>query len=522
VKAVSHAHNSDNRIASATASPIHTARPWQAHLPQVRSLLRSPTIQPKLTLGAPNDVYEKEADRVADQVMRMSDEEVRTSPAPPSVQRLCSECEEELRAKPANGSPNPAAVVPPIVHEVLRSPGQPLDAETRSFFEPRFGQDFGDVRLHTDARAAESARRLQALAYTVGRNVVFGAGAYASCTPSIQKLLAHELAHVVQQTGSQSLGVQYRDEDGGMVIQRLSDEESAQQESCEPGATRPEEGLVCDDSGQWQSKAPTPPDEKPARPESCEPGATRPEEGLVCDDSGQWQSKAPIGGSGGAGGAPPTNVPDYGQTGQLGNAPEVRSLTQLEIDYAKDIFKDTLNYGAILIIRGTIESTGAYRTVGHIIYIPEDKFDRGTFALKPEAMNKLIHEMTHVWQYEHEGWSYAPEALWAQIRAAIIQGSWKKAEKNWRSLDRDGVPWNDWDPEAQAGAVERYNAALRSAREGRANPTDYEDLSVLQKYIDQMLAGPLSADAGAPPEADSSPPEASTPADSTDQSGVDE
>jgi hypothetical protein len=89
--------------------------------------------------------------------------------------------------------------VPPIVYEVLRSPGQPLDAATRAFFEPRFGYDFSQVRVHTDAKAAESARVVNALAYTVGRDVVIGAGRYSPLSPAGQRLLAHELTHVIQQ-----------------------------------------------------------------------------------------------------------------------------------------------------------------------------------------------------------------------------------------------------------------------------------------------------------------------------------
>src|SRR5512134_3274935 len=88
---------------------------------------------------------------------------------------------------------------PPVVHEVLHSPGQPLDAATRAFMEPRFGVDFGGVRVHADARAAESARAVNALAYTVGRSVVFGAGQYAPSTAQGQRLLAHELVHTLQQ-----------------------------------------------------------------------------------------------------------------------------------------------------------------------------------------------------------------------------------------------------------------------------------------------------------------------------------
>jgi len=89
--------------------------------------------------------------------------------------------------------------VPPIVQEVLRSPGQPLDAETRAFMEPRFGHDFSGVRVHTDAKAVESARTVDALAYTVGHDVVFGAGQYAPGTSAGRRLLAHELVHTIQQ-----------------------------------------------------------------------------------------------------------------------------------------------------------------------------------------------------------------------------------------------------------------------------------------------------------------------------------
>jgi hypothetical protein len=89
--------------------------------------------------------------------------------------------------------------IPPIVHEVLNSPGEQLDAATRAFMEPRFGHDFSHVRVHTDAKASESAHEVNALAYTVGRNVVFGAGRYAPFTEPGRKLLSHELAHIVQQ-----------------------------------------------------------------------------------------------------------------------------------------------------------------------------------------------------------------------------------------------------------------------------------------------------------------------------------
>jgi outer membrane protein OmpA-like peptidoglycan-associated protein len=100
----------------------------------------------------------------------------------------------ELETKNSGG-------VPPIVPEVLRSSGQPLDPTSRAFFEPRFGHDFSHVRVHTDARAAESAQAVNALAYTVGPNVVFASGQYGT-TDTARALLAHELAHVIQQSSA--------------------------------------------------------------------------------------------------------------------------------------------------------------------------------------------------------------------------------------------------------------------------------------------------------------------------------
>lgn len=115
----------------------------------------------------------------------------------------CEDCKkkETTVQRSARGQSSPAAV-PPIVHEVLRSPGQPLDATTRAFFEPQFGHDFGRVRVHTDARAADSATEISALAYAAGRKIVFGHGQYRPETSRGRQLLAHELTHVVQQEGS--------------------------------------------------------------------------------------------------------------------------------------------------------------------------------------------------------------------------------------------------------------------------------------------------------------------------------
>ncbi|MEX5216019.1 MAG: DUF4157 domain-containing protein [Nitrospiraceae bacterium] len=157
-----------------------------------RRLLGKP-LQAKLRLNEPGDVYEQEADRVAEQVMRMPDSD---------LNRPRHDAASLLVQRRSTAGSTGAAEAPPIVHDVLNSSGQPLDEATRAFFEPRFGHDFGNVRVHADASAAESARVVNAQAYTVGRNMVFGAGRYVPTTEAGQRLLAHELTHVFQQMGN--------------------------------------------------------------------------------------------------------------------------------------------------------------------------------------------------------------------------------------------------------------------------------------------------------------------------------
>jgi hypothetical protein len=162
-------------------------------------------IQRKLAIGEVNDPLEHEADRVADHVMRMSEPQIQRKCACGGTCPECSEqsCEQErgpVRMKHI-GPPGPAlAEAPPIVYEVLRSPGQPLDQATRAFMEPRFGHDLSGVRIHTHAAAAKSAKDINAHAYTSGHNIVFGSGKYTLASFSGRHLIAHELAHVIQQS----------------------------------------------------------------------------------------------------------------------------------------------------------------------------------------------------------------------------------------------------------------------------------------------------------------------------------
>lgn len=146
---------------------------------------------------------------MADQIMRMPEQDVRRQcgaacdaggPLRPSGEEGAITVSRKAEVRPVAG-------VPASVDSVLHSPGAPLSASTRAFFEPRFGEDLSHVRVHTDGMASRSAREVNALAYTVGPHVVFGAGRYEPGTFQGQRLLAHELTHVLQQgrrTGAES------------------------------------------------------------------------------------------------------------------------------------------------------------------------------------------------------------------------------------------------------------------------------------------------------------------------------
>lgn len=188
-------------------SKISIFAPDRADRPEAGSRPAAPSlpgvIQPKLSVGPVNDPFEHEADRVADQVMRMPDPEVSVSTAPPLVSRKCGDCDEEELQKKPMGPEGATEQATGIVYELLRSPGQPFEAATREFFESRFDHDFSHVRVHTGPSAEQSARALNANAYTAGHHVVFGAGRFAPGTQEGRRLIAHELTHVLQQSGAE-------------------------------------------------------------------------------------------------------------------------------------------------------------------------------------------------------------------------------------------------------------------------------------------------------------------------------
>lgn len=172
------------------ATPAHNLNTITVHPPAAH-----------LAISRPGDTSEQEAHRASEHVMRMQqpqaalpDDNSAQDTQPPSLQPV------DVRG---GASMNES----PVLSDVLTAQGNPLDANTRAFMESRFQKDFSHVRLHSGAQASASAGAVQARAFTVGNHVVFGAGEYAPGTSAGRALLAHELAHVVQQSSMSTYGV---------------------------------------------------------------------------------------------------------------------------------------------------------------------------------------------------------------------------------------------------------------------------------------------------------------------------
>jgi len=178
------------------------------HADSVKEVLR-----PKLKIGAPNDKYEQEADRVADQVMRMREPRPNSSlaglsqensgnPSAGIIQRVCASCAEdkELVQMKTNGNATPEVTlaISSAIHS-MQGGGQSLSRSERNFFEPRFGVDFSGVRVHSDNTAVQMNKEVNSQAFTVGNDIYFDSGRYSSGSGDGKQLLAHELTHVVQQ-----------------------------------------------------------------------------------------------------------------------------------------------------------------------------------------------------------------------------------------------------------------------------------------------------------------------------------
>lgn len=199
----------------------------------------------KLQVSQPGDAYEQEADQVAEQVLHMAAPDV-----PGAIGRESGE-------SGANAAPQ-SSTLPSFVHDALGA-GEDLDAQTRERMEPRFGYDFRHIRLHTDERARASAQSVNALAYTVGRDIVLGRGQYMPGTREGQRVLAHELTHTIQQGATSPLNSPVQrmslSSAGAGLLQRQADPSAP-----DAGAVTLEEQYIAAlhsarQTGNWQDAA---------------------------------------------------------------------------------------------------------------------------------------------------------------------------------------------------------------------------------------------------------------------------
>ena len=196
----------------------------------VQQQFRAGVIQAKLAISQPGDPDEQEADRVADQVMSSAPVGTihRKCEACAGGGTTCPKCEEDKKLQRRENPGHASQTTPAINSQIaaLRGGGQPLPPSLRAFFEPRFGTDFSQVRVRTDYQTAEAARSIQARAFTIGRDIAFGAGHFAPETLEGKRLLAHELTHVVQQGHRAPLAGKALDATPGDLVMVRRDEET--------------------------------------------------------------------------------------------------------------------------------------------------------------------------------------------------------------------------------------------------------------------------------------------------------
>jgi hypothetical protein len=193
---------------STTSSPAQESR--RRHFFNRQALrTNSPFFQPKLSIGPVDDVYEREADAVANAVVNNAQATGLGHAISPLVQAKCAHCEEEEKLQRKDtGRSSHEHTAPSIVDDALRTGGNTLDGTVRGSMEKRFGYDFGQVKIHTGTVAAKSADAINALAYTSGNHIVFNTGQFNPSSENGRRLLAHELTHVVQQGAAATPAVQ--------------------------------------------------------------------------------------------------------------------------------------------------------------------------------------------------------------------------------------------------------------------------------------------------------------------------
>ena len=302
--------------------------------------------------------------------------------------------------------------------------------------ERSFGYDFSQVRIHTDETSAGIARILNARAFTLGSNVFFHAGQYEPASSAGRALLAHELAHVVQQSegsGVSSPSVLPRDDPGEAEADRAA---SAAVRG-DPAVVTPGPRAV----QQQGFRAPATSVRSPVFEETV------------------------------------TDITDVSAT--LGG----RRLTSAEIAVARGVFANSIDFSRVRLIPTRILE---YRTVGNAIRVPRD------FTMRDQEMAQtFIHELTHVWQYQHGGTSYLSVSLVSQIGAQFAHGNRNFAYAYRITPD---LSFFSFSPEQQAMLVENYFAMLRDRLAIPADQARGRSGTYYSNHFDSSgFAAPLTA-----------------------------
>jgi hypothetical protein len=356
-----------------------------------------------------------------------------------------------------------------VVQPALRRDGEPLAPDVRREMEVRFGRGFGDVRVHTDPEAGASALALGASAYTVGRDIVFSPGALSVTTAEGRRLLAHELAHVVQQKrgGVSTHGAPQRVAPASGEHEFHADraaDAAIHGHAVGPLGASPATGLV----------------QRTLLGAGIGGGI-----GALVGGVGLGLLGSLLGPAGAVAGAIIGGLGGLVAGAVIGDiaSRRERGLTQSERDYAREIYHNAIDYDAIRITRGAALSTGAARTLGNTINLQDQHFKGDTLELSDAGMLVLIHEMGHVWQYQNGGLAYIPSSLIPQIVAAA-SGQSRNAAYDWRDAVRNHIDWSEWNAEQQAECISDYNEALRRINAGNGTLADFGTVTLAEPYIE--------------------------------------
>jgi hypothetical protein len=448
-------------------------------------------LQTKLKVNHPGDEYEQEADRVADAVMRMPG---------PQIQRQAAEEEEEpVQTKKISG--DIPEVTPELEAQInaLKGGGQPLPHSVRAFFEPRFGVDFSDVRVHANDRAAESAKAINARAFTVGRDMAFGNGQFAPETSEGRRLLAHELTHVIQQDGPTTTLRNKRIEvqkigqpmvQGGFFGKIWKGIKKGAKAVGKWGWN------VLKSAGAWAWSLVTKGPQRLWRLLKHVGGGVAGIfkwlwEGIKTvrgiKSFAQWIGRGIVSGAAWAGKlvAKLLDVVGFGELVELIWQIikfNTRTLTSTEIAEAKKVFGNSIKYWQVRIdeysliawIGSLFKGGGGLGvTTFHTI-----NFNRKIKTAPGNSdMAWLIHELTHVSQYEHVGSQYMGEAIHAQATTGYGYGG----EAGLLADRAAGKHFRDYNREQQGDIARDYYLALTSGRSTAA----------FDPFIAELRAGKL-------------------------------